>query len=1110
MPLRTFLLNTLCTLALICVTALPFSSTAYFPYTTAHSSEESVFSPQDGFFATSSVTGLLEWYSYDTVTVPRYWQSAPNHPITTLSYITEEEMKLLKKLDLHNSGVDVENHYGPEGVPSLNGGGSAPGSDIGGGGSSGGSRAEGNASDRNSVSGYSGGGSSGGSRAEGNAADRNSVSGYSGGGGNNNNNNSRADGNAADRNSVSGYSGGGSSGGSRAEGNAADRNSVSGYAGGGGNQSPIDKIGAGLRAGVDAARNMTRATINNVVDTAKTVVGKITDIRFATLPSITAPKPTQPSTQPITQTPTAKPAEVPDQIKEQLAKMRGTTDVSPEEAREYEQMDLDAAKRGFQKELADRAAGSYSPDGDANNDEQQGLGDGPEGVAGRKSMDGRGPMSNNQTGNGQEPSSPDGDANNNAQQGLGDGPEGVAQKPISDRVTGSLTDDDIKPQNIGFNAPEVKTVPTANPTSPQETYNPNDTFNKLTGQEARMGGNPTAPQYGPETAYKPEPVDIQKVQQLNAVDVPKPTVDINGRRIEPFKITGQLMRQVDINTHPALSRDEYEQKIGSYDPTKDEQYKISGMVSNQMDVENYNAAVAGKKEPYNIANPTTKQFTDIVVKMAQKVTTFNPQKIGSTNITDTDYTGDPRNYKITGPMELPGLGDMDRVIGSVPAATDTADERKDLIMKQLVEVYGVPKNIAAGITGNIAVEAYRSWVKGAQKFDPTATDGLQEGSLGLFQHRLERLVGMKQFSATQQPGLNAQVSYALAEMNGTSPVADAGAKRAGDAFRANPNMSVEEATKTFQNNFERPKSKTQSLTERTTEAQAALKSYEQGGTQIAGSNDPAKVQTNTGKRTVSERINDALEAADPKNPIEKAIKGALQNSTTLKTVVKGMDVLEKGADIMKSLLGGVGINIGGLGGDKNTLTEAEQKGKGGTAPVGSDPALGTGSQTPGTTNGNTSSSKNNGVEGTRFIEDGALDATKRTLSQNAEAVLKLVSSTNIQGLSPVSFDRAKEPTLITRATITVDSTTYTIDYKADSTNSLTTPSRETGSILIKASRTQDDKRVEFTYSDRQIDGSLDSFNANNVSFEGASITTDVKERFTEELRTLAQVYYNAQ
>lgn len=78
--------------------------------------------------------------------VPVRWRSAPNHPETQLSYITDEEAALLKQLDIHGSGVRYKHHIGPQGIPSYNGagsgdsagGGNSSGGDNGGGGNTGG------------------------------------------------------------------------------------------------------------------------------------------------------------------------------------------------------------------------------------------------------------------------------------------------------------------------------------------------------------------------------------------------------------------------------------------------------------------------------------------------------------------------------------------------------------------------------------------------------------------------------------------------------------------------------------------------------------------------------------------------------------------------------------------------------------------------------------------------------------------------------------------------------------------------------------------------------------------------------------------------------------
>ena len=101
------------------------------------------------------------------VTAPARWQSSPDHPETSLAYITDEEMGLLQNLDLHNSGVDEEMHYGPKGIVSLNGVG-GPAGDYGGnegadgGGRGGGHGASGGGSASGGDDGNGGTGSSGG------------------------------------------------------------------------------------------------------------------------------------------------------------------------------------------------------------------------------------------------------------------------------------------------------------------------------------------------------------------------------------------------------------------------------------------------------------------------------------------------------------------------------------------------------------------------------------------------------------------------------------------------------------------------------------------------------------------------------------------------------------------------------------------------------------------------------------------------------------------------------------------------------------------------------------------------------------------------------------
>ena len=55
------------------------------------------------------------------VHAPKHWKSAPDHPETELTYITEPEKDLLVKADLHGS-LNGNVNRGPEGIASLNGG----------------------------------------------------------------------------------------------------------------------------------------------------------------------------------------------------------------------------------------------------------------------------------------------------------------------------------------------------------------------------------------------------------------------------------------------------------------------------------------------------------------------------------------------------------------------------------------------------------------------------------------------------------------------------------------------------------------------------------------------------------------------------------------------------------------------------------------------------------------------------------------------------------------------------------------------------------------------------------------------------------------------------
>jgi hypothetical protein len=93
-----------------------------------------------------------------TITAPVKWKSGPTHPVTHLAYISDEEQKVLVKLNMYKS-MNGKPNKGPFGIVSLNDGdGSGGGGDSGGGsGGSGGSDAAGDAGNATGDSGGVGG-----------------------------------------------------------------------------------------------------------------------------------------------------------------------------------------------------------------------------------------------------------------------------------------------------------------------------------------------------------------------------------------------------------------------------------------------------------------------------------------------------------------------------------------------------------------------------------------------------------------------------------------------------------------------------------------------------------------------------------------------------------------------------------------------------------------------------------------------------------------------------------------------------------------------------------------------------------------------------------------
>ena len=58
--------------------------------------------------------------SFEEVTAPLNWKSSPDSPETQLAYVTQPEIDMLVKANLHGS-MDGKPNVGPEGIMSLDG-----------------------------------------------------------------------------------------------------------------------------------------------------------------------------------------------------------------------------------------------------------------------------------------------------------------------------------------------------------------------------------------------------------------------------------------------------------------------------------------------------------------------------------------------------------------------------------------------------------------------------------------------------------------------------------------------------------------------------------------------------------------------------------------------------------------------------------------------------------------------------------------------------------------------------------------------------------------------------------------------------------------------------
>lgn len=165
----------------------------------------------------------------------------------------------------------------------------------------------------------------------------------------------------------------------------------------------------------------------------------------------------------------------------------------------------------------------------------------------------------------------------------------------------------------------------------------------------------------------------------------------------------------------------------------------------------------------------------------------------------------------------------------------TLTGRQELSMSYLSNVVGYTPNQAAAVVGNFTIESgnlnHLAEAAGTER-----SSGLAQwnsaAAAGQRQQALENYAGV-QFANKQNgswttgPGAFTQLSFATAEMKGTAGNnhRDVQAETVGRNFANQPDISVNEATKEFQNNFERPSSNTASLGSRQNAANAALAAY---------------------------------------------------------------------------------------------------------------------------------------------------------------------------------------------------------------------------------------------------------------------------------------------
>lgn len=235
--------------------------------------------------------------------------------------------------------------------------------------------------------------------------------------------------------------------------------------------------------------------------------------------------------------------------------------------------------------------------------------------------------------------------------------------------------------------------------------------------------------------------------------------------------------------------------------------------------------------------------------------------LGQVNAQNIDKYGSINNRDTNGAFAK----SLDNDIAPGIWSNSNRDGREQLGMSYIANITGFTPNQAAGMIGNFRAESgldHLEEAAGSERSSGLAQWNAARGA-GERRQALEEYAGI-QFSSqlangrhTSGPGAFTQLSFAVAEMNGRLPSGhkDHGAERVGREFKSNPDMTVEQAARMFQNEFERPADRAHSLGHRQSSAREALAEYysiNPNQNNFAANINPAPVSPQTdesGRRT---------------------------------------------------------------------------------------------------------------------------------------------------------------------------------------------------------------------------------------------------------------------